>query len=630
MQAFSPYKIIVHRVSVLLMLSSGVDAYAQTGPAGVGDPTTNILWLSADQGVTLDQGVSVWADRSGNANHAGQLTVLERPQWEENAINGYPALVFDNDQTTPDYLRIADNPTLEGMSGMTAFAVFELFSGTPTGAPRGIFSKRNSPSSQNAYGWFLWNHSSNLAQHLDIDGTTNRISAGNHAMNTVYLNSFTFDGSNPISSQEQVLYMNGTAVANGSESSTVVPNYTSHFSIGRLYGHTGTGANATRFNGRIAEIVLYNRALNSTERTIVQNYLSAKYGTSLSSMDLYTMDDPVNGDFDHDVAGIGRMLSGDAHSEAQGSGIVAIGNAQQMDDGEFLMWGHDNGMLGAWGVDDRPADVQGRLQRVWRVSETTVAGSPCDVGAVDITFDLTSLGAVNEDDLRFLADEDGDGLFADEDLIAGATDQGAGRYRFSGVTALQHGTRFTLATTNIQATPLPVELVHFDGKCTAPNTAELRWTTASEQQNARFILERGNGLEWSVIAELPGLASSSSLRHYSHFDTQAPTGLVYYRLSQQDVDGTIAPLGTVPVWIDAPSEVVVYPNPSAGTLWFSANGPIDGYSISDMQGKIHLQGSVSADTGPIDVRELPPGTYLIHLQNGSTTRSQRLIVLPDR
>src|SRR5690606_39318843 len=117
------------------------------------------------------------------------------------------------------------------------------------------------------------------------------------------------------------------------------------------------------------------------------------------------------------------------------------------------------------------------------------------------------------------ADEDGDGLFADEDLIAGATDQGAGRYRFSGVTALQHGTRFTLATTNIQATPLPVELVHFDGKCTAPNTAELRWTTASEQQNARFILERGRGVEWSVIAELPGLASSSSLRHYSHFDT---------------------------------------------------------------------------------------------------------------
>src|SRR5690606_37547998 len=51
----------------------GVGTMAQSGPAGVGDPATNILWLSADHGIAIDQGVSIWADRSGNANHAGQV-----------------------------------------------------------------------------------------------------------------------------------------------------------------------------------------------------------------------------------------------------------------------------------------------------------------------------------------------------------------------------------------------------------------------------------------------------------------------------------------------------------------------------------------------------------------------------
>ncbi len=604
---------ILSCLATLPFLFGALSVSGQTGPAGVGNSTSNVIWFSADQGVTGSVGVVHWADRSGNANHATQPAADRRPVLQDNAINGYPALVFDNSETAADYLRVPDNANLEGMAGMTAFAVYDLFDGTPASAPRGILSKRVSPSSNVAYGWFHWNSSGSLTQHLDIDGTTNRISGGVINTNTTYVNSFKFAGSSPSNSQNQVLYRNGEAVANGAESSVTVPDYASDFYVGSLYGHTGSGSNATRFNGRIAEVIVYRSTLNDAQRIIIQNYLSAKYGTALASDDLYTMDDPANGDFDHDMAGIGRISSSHQQTDSKGSGIVRINNPNGLNNGEFLFWGHDNGVLGAWGIIDRPATVQGRLQRVWRVSEVNTAGVPCDVGAVDITFDLNGLGPVDADHLRLLVDVSGNGLFADESPISGAVDAGGGNYRFSGVTALTNGRRFTLATTNIDATPLPVELVTFSARTTDDRTVDLSWATASEYNSSHFQIERSTTAnEWQEVALIPAAGWSNSTKDYSVQDHHAPAGTVYYRLGQFDLDGTRHDKGMVAVSVQARRQVLLYPNPATGIVHIDTGGSdVLAIEIQHPDGRPLRQIRDPAVRSPVDLTGSPAGIYLI-------------------
>src|SRR5688572_21294727 len=108
---------------------------AQTGPAGVGTSSTNVLWLDASYGITLTaSAVSGWADRSGNGINAAQVTAVQRPLLLANATNGHPAVHFDNDTVNYDFLRVTDHSSLEGMSGLTGFVVYRMLTGTAAGA----------------------------------------------------------------------------------------------------------------------------------------------------------------------------------------------------------------------------------------------------------------------------------------------------------------------------------------------------------------------------------------------------------------------------------------------------------------------------------------------------------------
>lgn len=156
----------------------GSPLLAQTGPGGVGNSSSNVLWLDANVGVTSVGGsISAWADRSGNGNNATQATLNLQPVLSTNVMNGYPAVTFDNDQVAPDQLKVPDNASLEGMSGLTGFAVHQLATGTASSVPRCFFSKRNGVDDNEAYDWFLWNSGTNVVQNLDVDKTNNRASS---------------------------------------------------------------------------------------------------------------------------------------------------------------------------------------------------------------------------------------------------------------------------------------------------------------------------------------------------------------------------------------------------------------------------------------------------------------------
>tara|TARA_B100000508_G_scaffold11104_1_gene7851 strand:+ start:25236 stop:27143 length:1908 start_codon:yes stop_codon:yes gene_type:complete len=87
------------------------------------------------------------------------------------------------------------------------------------------------------------------------------------------------------------------------------------------------------------------------------------------------------------------------------------------------------------------------------------------------------------------------------------------------------------------SSPLPVELLGFNGECEA-NSNLLTWSTASEENNDYFSLERSyNGYDFRQVGIIPGNGNTQNLTKYSFKDKDVPRGIVYYRLSQFDYDG---------------------------------------------------------------------------------------------
>lgn len=618
----------------VLSIGMPILALAQTGPGGVGNSSNNFVWFSADHGVVAPTaGIQEWRDRSGTGNHATQATAANQPFLANNVINGYPAVLFDNDQVNYDFLTVPDNSTLEGMSGLTGFVVYRLLAGTAASAPRCFFSKRDGVDIQEAYDWFIWGGSSGSSanQQLDIVNTNNRIASSTaYTTGTTYLNSFVYHGAAPTNSSDQLLYDGNTLVGNGAESATSIPNYSSNLYIGILRGHTGTGGNVSRFNGYIAEIILYNESLNDVQRTIVNNYLAAKYGTTMATNDLYTMDNPGNGDFDHEVTGIGRSGTSVVDG-SRGAGIVTMARTSgSIADNTYLFWGHDNGIMGAWGVHDIHTSLQGRLARLWRVSEVNTSGTSADVGNVDITFDLNGLGPVTAADLRLVVDLNEDGTMANDTPISGATDLGGGLFRFSNVSAIANGRRFTIGTTNVARTPLPVTLLEFTGE-SQPTGVRLRWSTASEQNSDFFQVERSPDLlTWSHVTTVPAAGESNSLISYEAFDPTTRTSLTYYRLKQVDQDDTFTFSPVISIASTEVRDIQLWPNPSSGILRISdPTGPMTSLRVLDSRGSLVDQYiNVSTNTIDLDLSGHIPGVYFVYVESDRTSKQMRLVLAP--
>ncbi|HET6992024.1 MAG TPA: T9SS type A sorting domain-containing protein, partial [Bacteroidia bacterium] len=89
-------------------------------------------------------------------------------------------------------------------------------------------------------------------------------------------------------------------------------------------------------------------------------------------------------------------------------------------------------------------------------------------------------------------------------------------------------------------TVLPIEMLRFDGVCDKGNVL-LNWTTASEQNNDFFTIERStDGLTFSQIGTVDGAGNSDQILHYSFFDTDPVGGTNYYRIKQTDFNGAFS------------------------------------------------------------------------------------------
>ncbi|MCJ8163859.1 T9SS type A sorting domain-containing protein [Pontibacter sp. E15-1] len=179
---------------------------------------------------------------------------------------------------------------------------------------------------------------------------------------------------------------------------------------------------------------------------------------------------------------------------------------------------------------------------------------------------------------------------------------------------------------------LPVELAFF--KAYAQNgNAKLGWSTASEENNEKFVVERSqDGKAFRQIGQVKGNGTSSSQINYSFTDTNPAAGVNYYRLQQVDFDGTATFSNVVAVEFGKRNDVAValatvYPTVASAEVTVSLNTD-DRTSIivMDATGKTVAQYTNVADRAlVVPVQHLNKGVYFVTVANGQQRETQRFV-----
>ena len=186
--------------------------------------------------------------------------------------------------------------------------------------------------------------------------------------------------------------------------------------------------------------------------------------------------------------------------------------------------------------------------------------------------------------------------------------------------------------------PLPVALTAFEAQAVGADV-RLRWTTASEQNNDYFSVERStDGQSFAPVGRLSGHGTTLNVSDYAYTDASVAsltTGLLYYRLRQVDLDGTstYSPVRTVgPAGASSVASLGMYPNPAAPTdaavTLDLRTLPLGTYEVS----LVSLLGSTVASYpmqgGQNQTLTLPTtlasGPYLVLVQGNGLRLSQRL------
>lgn len=138
----------------------------------------------------------------------------------------------------------------------------------------------------------------------------------------------------------------------------------------------------------------------------------------------------------------------------------------------------------------------------------------------------------------------------------------AGTFQVAIPSITSYSTSWTITDSSV---PLPVELVSFTASV-RDEVVELNWITDSELDNDFFTVQRTvNAESFQDVIRVPGNGTTTARHEYTAEDLSPIPGRWYYRLRQQDFNGTHSFSKLVAV--DVPESVArkVYPNPGTGT-----------------------------------------------------------------
>lgn len=369
------------------------------------------------------------------------------------------------------------------------------------------------------------------------------------------------------------------------------------------------------FNGSIAEVIVYEKDVSTSERLRMESYVAIKYGITLgspttpinytSSLSLTT---PASSQtiwtgsaaFQNNIIGIGRddiSLLNQKQSH-QMDDVVRLyldkiyttnqeNNGTFSKDRSFVLMGSNEDKLHATDASNTEmfaglahstsCHLFSVIERNWKVQRTNMT----DRFNIDIRLsDSAKLHQINPAHLRLVVDDDND-LSNGWVGCYGINDDGLnivyanGEVSFKGISTLHipnDAIRYITIGSISDGTPLPVGLTEFSSQCDQ-RKVYLNWTTETETNNDYFTLEKSSdGQHFEPMAFITGQGSKSTATEYNHTDHNALSGISYYRLSQTDYDGTHRVLKTISSNCESDLAITFHPNPTKDGVFISLNG----------------------------------------------------------
>ncbi|MDB2415443.1 LamG domain-containing protein [Rickettsiales bacterium] len=218
------------------------------------------LWLDASDSSTITESssaISQWDDKSGKGNNASNGTGVQQPLIVANAMNNKSAVRFDGSNDKLIY----DGSFLNN-SEYTIFIAHQRRSDKNDSYLMGD-ANTSFGTNQNLHFGYPSNTTFKLDQTANlIDGTVDAYSSPVPTIAVATLNNI-----------GKRIYINGELFASDSDNSKCSVSSTCH--LGQLH------ADATSFDGDIAEIIMYSRGLSISEINLVELYLANKWGVAI-------------------------------------------------------------------------------------------------------------------------------------------------------------------------------------------------------------------------------------------------------------------------------------------------------------------------------------------------------------
>lgn len=183
--------------------------------------------------------------------------------------------------------------------------------------------------------------------------------------------------------------------------------------------------------------------------------------------------------------------------------------------------------------------------------------------------------------------------------------------------------------------PLPVVLTMFEVYA-LERDARIIWQTSSELNCNGYYLERSfDGVNFEAIAFYQGKGNTNTLTNYQHLDKDIlmANSSIYYKLIQEDFDGTKRVLGVRQILSNEVNQhlILVYPNPTSDYIWIKGpeTASFEKIELYTLDGKLARNWDFlnSAAVTPIlklDVLGLNQGLYLLHMKMGNHVYVRKL------
>jgi Secretion system C-terminal sorting domain len=171
---------------------------------------------------------------------------------------------------------------------------------------------------------------------------------------------------------------------------------------------------------------------------------------------------------------------------------------------------------------------------------------------------------------------------------------------------------------------LPIELA--DISAFKKGTSNIvKWTTASENNNKGFHIERSSDAStWETIGFVKGAGNAQAKLNYS-FTDNTPLSISYYRLRQEDNDGRTTHTKVVSVAQNGRLNVKIAPNPAKDVVNISLDKESEKnfVTVYDVVGRSVATAQFSGNQSELNVSNLIKGIYFINVQTDGKTVTQK-------